>query len=358
MTILIFLIVLSILVLAHEWGHFITAKRAGAKVEEFGFGFPPRVFSFKKNGTEFSLNLIPFGGYVKIFGELGDHKDSPGSFSGLKISKRAKIISAGVFMNMVLALVLLSFVNLIGRPMIITEKEAPYARNIQLQILDTAKDSPASIAGVKTGDKILEIYSNGESQPVGDIDSFKKIVESASGKEIVLKVKRGAEIKDFNIIPRINPPENEGALGVSLARVGLVKSKWYLFLWEGLKDTALLFWLIISSLFLLFKTLIIEGRMMGELAGPIGIATLTGQAYVMGLSYLMNLVAVLSIHLAILNFLPFPALDGGRLVFLAFEKLRGKPISQKIEQAVNLSGFVLLLALMAFITWKDIVKLF
>ena len=173
-----------------------------------------------------------------------------------------------------------------------------------------------------------------------------------------MKVKRGAEIKDFNIIPRINPPENEGALGVSLARVGLVKSKWYLFLWEGLKDTALLFWLIISSLFLLFKTLIIEGRMMGELAGPIGIATLTGQAYVMGLSYLMNLVAVLSIHLAILNFLPFPALDGGRLVFLAFEKLRGKPISQKIEQAVNLSGFVLLLALMAFITWKDIVKLF
>ena len=358
MTILVFLIVLSVLVLAHEYGHFITAKKSGAKVEEFGFGFPPRFFSFKRNGTEFTLNLIPFGGFVKIFGELGDHKDSPGSFSGLKISKRAKIICAGVFMNLVLAFVLLSFVNLIGKPMIITENDAAYAKNIQLKVLDTAKDSPAFSVGVKSGDVVSELSFNGKSQTVLDADAFRKIIDEANGKEVILKVKRGSESIDFKITPRINPPENEGAVGVSLAKVGLVKSKWYLFLWDGLKDTAMLFWLIITSLFLLFKTLIFEGRMMGELAGPIGIATITGQAYSMGLSYLLNLVALLSIHLAILNFLPFPALDGGRMVFLVFEKLRGKPVSQKIEQAVNLSGFVLLLALMAFITWKDIVKLF
>ena len=358
MTILVFLIVLSVLVLAHEYGHFITAKKAGAKVEEFGFGFPPRVFSFKRKGTEFTLNLIPFGGFVKIFGELGDHKDLPGSFSGLKILKRAKIISAGVFMNIVLAFVLLSFVNLIGKPMIISENDAAYAKNIQLKILDTAKDSPAFSAGVKSGDVVSELSFNGKSQTVLDADAFRKIIDNANGKEILLKVKRGSESIDFKIIPRLNPPENEGAIGVSLARVGLVKSKWYLFFWDGLKDTAILFWLIITSLFLLLKTLILEGRMMGELAGPIGIATITGQAYSMGLPYLLNLTALLSIHLAILNFLPFPALDGGRMVFLAFEKLRGKPVSQKIEQAVNLSGFMLLLALMAFITWKDIIKLF
>jgi regulator of sigma E protease len=327
-------------------------------VEEFGFGFPPRILSFKRGETEFSLNLIPFGGFVKIFGELGDHKDSSRSFSGLKISKRAKIISAGVFMNLVLAFVLLSFVDLIGKPMIITEDNAAYARNIQLRILETAKDSPAFSAGLKSGDIVSELSFNGKSQIVSDYDIFKKIVDEANGNEVLIKIKRGSESIDFKITPRINPPENEGAIGVSLAQVGLVKSKWYLFLWDGLKDTATLFWLIISSLFLLLKTLIFEGRMMGELAGPIGIATITGQAYSMGLPYLMNLIALLSIHLAILNFLPFPALDGGRMVFLVFEKLRGRPVSEKIEQAVNLSGFVLLLMLMAFITWKDIAKLF
>jgi len=358
MTILIFLIVLSVLVLAHEWGHFITAKKAGAKVEEFGFGFPPRVFSFKKNGTEFSINLIPFGGFVKIFGELGDHKDSPGSFSGLKISKRVKIVSAGVFMNIVLAFILLSLVNLTGKPMIITDKDAHYAKNIQLKILETAKDSPSFLAGVKSGDIVSELSFNGRSQFVSDSDAFRRIIDEANGREVVLKVKRGSGFIDFKITPRINPPPNEGAIGVSLARVGLVKSKWYLFLWDGLRDTVTLFWLIILSLFLLLKTLILEGKMMGELAGPIGIAAITGQAYDMGLSYLINFTALLSIHLAILNFLPFPALDGGRVVFLIFEKLRGKPVSQKIEQAVNLSGFAFLLTLMVFITWKDIAKLF
>lgn len=358
MTILVFFIVLSVLILAHEWGHFITAKRSGAKVEEFGFGFPPRIFSFKKDGTEFSLNLIPFGGFVKIFGESGDNKDTKGSFSGLKISKRAKIISAGVFMNLVLAFFLLSFVDLIGKPTIITENNAAYARNIQLRILETAKDSPAFSAGLKSGDIVSELSLNGKSQIVSDYDTFKKIIDEANGNEVLIKIKRGSESIDFKITPRINPPENEGAIGVSLAQVGLVKSKWYLFLWDGLKDTASLFWLIISSLYLLFRTLIFEGRMMGELAGPIGIATITGQAYSMGLPYLINLTALLSIHLAILNFLPFPALDGGRIVFLVFEKLRGRPVSQKIEQAVNLFGFVLLLSLMAFITWKDIAKLF
>lgn len=358
MTIIVFLIVLSVLVLAHEWGHFITAKRSGAKVEEFGFGFPPKIFSFKRGETEFSINLIPFGGFVKIFGELGDHKDSKGSFSGLKISKRAKIISAGVFMNIVLAFILISFVNLFGKPMILDESLEKNARNIQVKVLEIAKDSPASTAGIKPGDVILEISFDGKSKIVSDADFFRSIVSEANGREVSLKIERGKEIINLNITPRVNPPENEGAIGVSIAKVGLVSSKWYMFLLDGLKDTAVLFWVILTSLYLLLKTLIFEGRMIGELSGPIGIATITGQAYNMGISYLMNLVAILSIHLAILNFLPFPALDGGRLVFLAFEKIRGKPVSQKIEQVVNFSGFMLLLLLMAFITWKDIAKLF
>lgn len=358
MTVLIFLIVLSVLVLAHEWGHFITAKRAGAKVEEFGFGFPPRVFSIKRGGTEFSFNLIPFGGFVKIYGELGDHKSDPRSFAGLKISKRAKIISAGVVMNVILAFMLLSFVNLIGKPVIVDDANTASAKHLRLQVMGVAKDSPASNAGIKEADFISGVSLDGSIVSFDTVQSFKDFIENAKGREISLKLKRGSEVIESKLVPRENPPPDEGAIGVSIARVGIVRSNPLLFLWYGLKDTVLMFWLILSSLFLLFKTLIFEGRLMGELAGPIGIATLTGQAYSMGIAYLINLVAVLSIHLAILNFLPFPALDGGRLVFLLAEKIKGRPISQKIEQAVNMAGFVLLLALMFFVTWKDIVRLF
>ena len=359
MTILVFLIVLSILVLAHEWGHFITARRAGAKVEEFGFGFPPKIFSFTKNGTLFSVNLIPFGGFVKIFGESGEHKNEAGSFTSLKISKRAKIICAGVFMNLVLAFLLLSLGNLLGRPMVLDEGNVAQASNIKIQITNVAENSPASKAGVKMGDAIAGLkLADGTLKTFSEVSQFKSLIESEAGQEIDLVLLRGKDNIELKITPRVNPPAGEGALGVALAKVGLIKSPWYLFLWDGLKDLSFMIWMIGSALFLFFKTLILEGRVMGEVAGPIGIAALTGEAYRMGLSYLINLVAILSVNLAILNILPFPALDGGRLVFLVVEKIKGSPLSQKFESTVNITGFILLLALMFFVTWKDVVKFF
>lgn len=358
MTILIFLIVLSVLVLAHEWGHFVTAKRAGAKVEEFGFGFPPKVFSLTRNGTVFSFNLIPFGGFVKIFGESGEHRNEPGSFGSLKIIPRAKILVAGVTMNVILAFALLSAVNLMGRPVIVDESNAGLASNVKIKILDVAADSPAELAGLKTGDAIIGATVGGSLRQFQDVSEFKNFIESAAGGEVLLNMERGGNLFSVKITPRTNPPAEEGALGVALAKVGLVKPPWYLFLWNGLKDTAAMIAVIASALFLFFKTLILEGRLMGEVAGPVGIAALTGEAYTLGWAYLLNLVAILSVNLAILNILPFPALDGGRLLFLAVEKIKGSPVSHKIENAVNAAGFVLLLALMAFVTWKDIVKFF
>ena len=358
MTVLIFLIVLSLLVLVHEYGHYITAKRAGAKVEEFGFGFPPKIFSFTRNGTLFSINLIPFGGFVKIFGENGESRGEAGSFTALKISRRAKIISAGVFMNVVLAFFLLSLGNLIGRPVIITPENEALAQNIQIQIMNVAENSPALAAGLKTGDVIKKASFDGSEKSFGSVAEFKSFVEAAAGREIVLNIARGRESLNLNLTPRINPPPEEGALGVALARTGLIKSPGYLFLWQGLKDTVSMIGIIGAALFLFFKTLVLEGRVMGEVAGPIGIASLTGEAYQLGLSYLINLVAILSVNLAILNILPFPALDGGRLVFLAAEKIKGSPLSHKLENSVNIAGFILLLALMFFVTWKDIAKFF
>ncbi|MDP3800139.1 MAG: site-2 protease family protein [bacterium] len=359
MTILIFFIVLSVLVLAHEYGHYITAKRAGAKVEEFGFGFPPKVFSIKRGDTVFSFNLIPFGGFVRIFGESGEHRNEAGSFTSLKISKRVKIVCAGVFMNIVLAYVLLSFGNLMGRPMILDETNSAKATNIKIQITALAENSPASNNDIKIGDSITGIkLTDNTLKTFSEVSEFRSFVESEAGKEINLVLLRGKESVDVKITPRVNPPENEGALGVALAKTGLVKSPWYLFLWSGLKDLGFMVWMIGSALFLFFKTLLFEGRVMGEITGPIGIASLTGEAYNMGMVYLLNLVAILSVNLAILNIMPFPALDGGRLVFLIVEKIKGSPLSQKFENTVNVAGFILLLALMFFVTWKDIVKFF
>ena len=345
--------------MAHEYGHYITAKRAGAKVEEFGFGFPPKVFSITRGGTVFSFNLIPFGGFVKIFGESGEHKNEAGSFSSLKISKRAKIICAGVFMNLVLAYVLLSFGNLLGRPMVLDEGNVVGATNIKIQITSIAENSPASNAGIKIGDTIAGIrLADSTLKTFSEISEFRSFIEQKSGSEINLTLVRGKENIDLKLIPRVNPPANEGALGVALAKTGLVRSAWYLFWWDGLKDLGFMVWMISSSLFLFFKTLFVEGKMMSGITGPIGIASLTGEAYSMGMIYLINLVAILSVNLAVLNILPFPALDGGRLVFLAIEKIKGSPLSQKFENTVNIAGFILLLALMFFVTWKDIVKFF
>jgi regulator of sigma E protease len=359
MTILIFLIVLSVLVLVHEWGHFVTAKRAGAKVEEFGFGFPPRLFAFKRNGVEFSFNLIPFGGFVKIFGELGDHPEEANSFSRLKLSQRAKVISAGVAMNMVLAFALLVFSSWWGRPEIITEENVAAAKDIKIQIMEVAGGSPAEKAGLKIGDVILKVSAGGNSSgEFSEVSEFKNFINGALGQNVEITIKRGRQALNFTAVPRAVHPNNEGPLGVALVKTGSVKMPWYLALWQGLKDTIGMTWLVVSSLFLFFKTLLWEGRLAGEVAGPIGIASMVGQAYFLGLGYLLNFVAVLSIHLAILNFLPFPALDGGRLVMLALEKIKGSPMNRKVEQAINAAGFAVLLALMVFITWKDIAKLF
>ena len=358
MTIFVFFVVLSILVLAHEWGHFITAKRAGAKVEEFGFGFPPRLFSYKKGETVFSFNLIPFGGFVKIFGESGEHQNESGSFASLKIYRRAVVTVAGVVMNIILAWALLSAGNIIGRPEIIDSTNESLARNIGLQVLDVAKDSPAEKAGLTSADQIQSASWTGITQTFINIDDFQKFISQNAGTEIKLSIKRGQEIVGLDIIPRKNPPAGEGALGVSLIKVGLVSVSWYWALWQGAKDTIGLIGAIVSGLFFFFKTLFLEGRILGEIAGPVGIASLTGRAYQLGFSYLIQLTAVLSVNLAILNILPFPALDGGRLILLAIEKIKGSPLNQKIEQSINTFGFMLLLGLMLFITWKDVVKLF
>lgn len=367
LTIIVFILILGLLIFSHEFGHFLSAKKAGIKVEEFGFGFPPRIFGIKKGETLYSLNLIPLGGFVKIFGE---HRPSPKATDGKKTSRnkrafynrpiwqRAIIIVMGVVMNLVLAIVLLSVVHGIGIPTIIEENTTTQARNIQIQIINIAKNSPAEEAGLKIGDTIKQLTVNSSQLTVNEVEDVQKTVARYAGEEITLVIKRGNEVLEKTLIPRISPPEGEGPLGIALAKTGIISYPWYSAIFEGFKTTGKLTMTFIKLFYQLLKTLVLKGVLIGELAGPVGIAVITSQMTKLGLVYILQFTAIISINLAIINAIPFPALDGGRLLFLAIEKIKGSPISAKVENLVNNLGFTLLIVLMILVTFRDITKLF
>ncbi len=355
-TAIIFIIVLSVLVFVHELGHFVMAKKAGMKVEEFGFGFPPRLFGIKKGETVYSINWIPFGGFVKIFGEDGEHRDNPRSFGAGKASTRAGVIVAGVAMNLILAIFLLIIGNAIGLRVGLPDQQADLidstfaqAKDIKIQIIQIAGNSPAEKAGLRILDEIYNFKT------VADVQDF---INNNRGREIILKIKRGNQISEKHVTPRLNPPPKEGALGIGLAATGVVKYPWHQAIYKGFADTYYIIQGVTFGYGAIIKNIFTTGKAGIELSGPVGIAVITGQAARIGFAYLIQLVALLSVNLAVLNIIPFPALDGGRLFFIIIEKIKGSPISKKIEGAVNTVGFALLLLLMFYVTTKDVLKFF
>jgi len=347
MVILIFIIVLAILVLAHEWGHFIVAKKNGLIVEEFGFGFPPKLFSFKKGETLYSINLLPLGGFVKILGEDGSETDNHRSFASRSVGTRSLITVGGVTMNFILAALLLTVGFYIGTPQAVDGELGAAVKNIQIQIVAVSHNSPAENVGLKLGDSIRNF---------DEVVGLQDFVNKSKGKEITLDVRRGEENLEVKIIPRINPPEGEGALGIALAKTGIVSYPWHKSIWLGIKSAFVLIWAIAKGFAELIKNLIISGRVPQDISGPVGIAVLTGQAAQLGFIYLLNLVALISLNLVVLNILPFPALDGGRLLFLGIEKIKGSKVNPKIENAIHGAGLAILLFLVILITYRDILK--
>ncbi len=349
-TILLFITILGILILVHESGHFFAAKKSGAKVEEFGIGFPPRVFSIKRGETVYSLNLFPIGGFVKIFGEDGESKSDPGSFASKSVKTRALIIFAGVFMNLILAIVLLSFGHFVGLPQVIDgQNAAASVKNIKVRIVDVATNSPAEEAGVAIGDVIVGI------QNIEDIQNF---IDQNLGNQITLTLMRGNETLSKKITPRLNPPEGEGAIGIAMLKTGQVSYPFYIAPLKGIESTFVIAWGTITSFGQILSQWVRTGDLSEGLAGPIGIAVITGQVQKMGFIFLIQFMALISVNLAIINILPFPALDGGRLAFLGIEKIKGSPVNQKYEKITHTIGFALLILLMILITFKDIEKFF
>ncbi|MCU0680424.1 MAG: RIP metalloprotease RseP [Planctomycetes bacterium] len=368
-TVIVFLIVLSVLVFAHELGHFWTARKLGVKAEEFGFGFPPRIFGFykDKNGkwkkvwgrkevldaqdTIYSVNAIPLGGFVKIKGENGDGKEDKDSFAHKKIWQRALILAAGVLMNIVLAIVLFSWAFMVNSPRPLDGVSSKLnISDHQVKIFQVLPNTPAQKANLQSADVLKKI--NG--QEIVTLKDLYKSLEGQAGKEISIQIKRGVEEKEIKITPTFNPSTNSTVIGTSVVEVGVVSYPWYLAIWEGIKTTGIVLWSILYGFVLLFKALFTGAGASLSLAGPIGIADLTGQAARLGLVYLLNFTALLSLNLAVLNILPLPALDGGRILFLLIEKIKGKPVKKETEAIIHNIGFLLLMLLVLFVTFKDV----
>ena len=350
MIILIAFLSLIGLIVLHEFGHFILAKKFGVKVEEFGIGLPPRLIGKKFGETLYSLNLLPFGAFVKIHGEEGGI-ESAHSFIGRPIWQRTLIILGGVVSFWIISAILLSIVFGMGVPIAISDEENENLVNPRVQIVAVAPDSPAQIAGIKIGDTLKEFNK------VKEVQEF---TEKYKGKEVTLTIERGKEVFEVSLVPRVLPPEGEGAMGVGLARTVEKFYPWYLAPVKGIEACLKTTSAIIIGLAQVLGNLV-QGKGLppgAQLMGPVGIGSLMTQFVQLGINYYLQFIAIISIYLAIFNILPIPALDGGKLLFLGIEKVRKKPVSQKIEQSITSIFFALLIALMIWVTIKDIARLF
>jgi len=341
-TIVAFAGVLIVIILAHELGHFVTAKVTGVRVEEFGLGFPPRLLSIKRGETRYSLNALPLGGFVKLAGE--EDPNVPGSLASKGIATRILVLGAGSLMNLLLPLLLLSIAFMVPHDVAIG----------QVTVSEVAPNSPAAQAGIAPGDTLVSI--NGK--PVHNTGYLQRYLYLNLGKEVTALIKRSdSTTKEVQLTSRWEPPEGQGAIGVLVSTSSpTVVSQHYPF-WKAIPLGAT------SALetFLLFKNGIISIIIGAEpviLTGPVGIAQLTGEVVKAGFSPLLEFAALISINLGLINLFPLPALDGGRIALVLLEWVRrGKRIAPKTEWLVHTIGLALLIAAILAITYQDIMRI-
>ena len=368
--ILIVLISLIVLVALHELGHFLLAKKFGVEVEEFGIGYPPRVWGKKIGKTIYSINLLPIGAFVKILGFEDYEGKNKNSFSAKPIWQRVVILLAGVVVFWIIAFLIFTFVvGFTEVPTAVSDDFVEEGVVPYVQIYGVASDSPAGEAGIQMGDAIKAMKFESipvegensivETMEISTVKEVQEFTEKYKGEQISLMVLRGAEEVAVSLVPRANPPMGEGAMGIGLVRVADLATTWYKSPVVGAKITINQTKAIPSVMFsALYRKLKGEKVTDVQIVSPIGVVQIMGQALQRGVGDFFMFVGMIAVWLALFNLLPIPALDGGRLLFLVIEAIRKKPVKHSIEQKITGVFFIIIMALMLLLVIRDIIRLF
>ena len=345
LTLIAFIFVFSILIFFHELGHFIAAKASGVRVYKFAFGFGPRILGFKKNQTEYAICLIPLGGYVKMAGEMGQESAEETSekvpeeqrFDKKSLGIRALIVALGPFMNIATAVVIFSLIFFINGIPIVTNYVSTVIEN-----------GPAEQAGIFSGDKIIAINSIKMEDP----NIIANIINKSSGEELQITLDRAGEVIEVFVIPEYDDSYKKGLIGITF-EISVEKINIFSAFSKGLFATGNIIKLIFTN-----TMEMITGKVPIEIAGPLGIAQMTGEAAKLGFLNLLYFTAILSIFIGLFNLLPIPILDGGHIIILAIEKLRGKPMEAEKISFMYFIGISLMIILFVIATYKDILRVF
>jgi len=358
-TAIVFFIVLSILVFIHELGHYTVARLIGVKVEEFGFGLPPKIWGKTIKGTVYSINWLPIGGFVRLAGEDEDPEEPHPKVSKAKKKQyfwarskkeRGAILLAGVTMNFLLAVCITTFLLTQGI----------YETKGRIHIDDITAGSPAEMAGLVKQDIITRVASVADSSVAKSVVVPKDLIDFVkvhTGEQLTVSIVRSGTPLSVTLIPRTEYPKGDGPMGVAVSDLELVKYPLSSAPFVAVKVNVLRARDMVTGLGTLIVRIVHREPIGDDVAGPIGIAKFTGQAVKFGWKAVLEFMSILSLNLAVINVLPFPALDGGRLLFVFAEKFLGRKIRPAFERSTHQIGMMLLLILIVLISINDILKL-
>jgi regulator of sigma E protease len=353
LTLIIAFLSLIALMVIHEFGHFIIAKKFGVRVEEFGIGYPPRLFGKKFGDTLYSVNAVPLGAFVRIYGEEGGLDDYR-SFSKLAIWKRILIVLGGVIAFWVAAFFIFCALFAIGAKVPVTDSQQIDPSVVAVRVSMVEAGSPAAQAGLLPGDEITGIKSSVAGEKITTVSGFKNFIANHKGTPVTVQIVRGGVEQSFNIVPRAQVETGQGAVGVGLERMATLvqQSPWWRVPWDSLVFTGKVTWKSIEGIAGFFASIfggkgVPEGA---ELAGPVGITIFLANAASYGPGFFLYFIGSISVLVAIFNLFPIPALDGGKFVFLIIEKILRRPVSVKWEQRLTATFFCLLIAMSLFVT--------
>ncbi len=354
-----FILILVALILVHEFGHFIIAKVFGIRVDEFGIFFPPRIAAVRAGETEYSINWLPFGGFVKIFGENYDEgTHDPRSFINKSRWVQATVIVAGIVFNLLFAWLLLSAGYMVGLPTSVDHEGFGTVSNPQVTIVDVLSNSPADMAGLMAGDVVQKVQTATAVEAQGeDAEQTQQFISSHQEESVILTVTRDGAQKIFLAKPANGVVPGRKAIGVEFDDVGTLQLSPPLALLQG----GILGWDITRStatgLVQFFAQIFTGTANFSDVAGPIGITAFGAAALKQGFAAGVVLTALISINLALINLIPIPGLDGGRLLIIVFEGITRRPVSVRVVNMLTIAGFALLILLMVVVSYHDIAKL-